>query len=174
MSVDGMDLIRAAYKELHLGGEYAEGKGRDSRERPVAEEGIPLRTALWVPVYNSKGARQDAAFDGLLSLFNNWNINLDFLRGLVGHGKQDNKLELFLWRCHRCNDLRALARVNTLWKLVITDAMSRLSGKASELDDWSLVRVLPCRRMHRPRRRAVPVVSWRGYANVAPARAGGL
>ena len=136
MSVDGMDLIRAAYKELHPGGEYAKGKGRESdlwRKKVYP-------SALWVPVYNSKGSRQDAAFDGSLSLFNNWNMNLDFLRGLVGHGKQDNKLELFLWRCHRCNDLRALARVNTLWKLVITDAMRWLSGKASELDDWSLVR----------------------------------
>ena len=29
MSVDAMDLIRAAYKELHPGGAYAKGKGRE-------------------------------------------------------------------------------------------------------------------------------------------------
>ena len=28
-SVDGMDLIRAIFKELHGGGEYAKGKGRE-------------------------------------------------------------------------------------------------------------------------------------------------
>jgi hypothetical protein len=53
--------------------------------------------------------------------------------------KADNKLELFLWRMHKCNQMRALARVNTLWKLIITDAMRWLSGKANELKDWSLV-----------------------------------
>ena len=135
MSVDGMDLIRGAYKELHPGGEYAKGKGRESKV--WVEKVYP--SSMWVPIYNSKGSRQDAVFDGSLSLFANWNINLDFLHGLVKVPRADNKLELFLWRCHRCNDLRALARVNTLWKLVITDAMRWLSGKANELKDWSLV-----------------------------------
>ena len=135
MSVDGMDLIRSAYKELHPGGAYAKGKGRESQ----AWRKQVYPSAMWVPIYNAKGSRQDAAFDGSMSLFANWNINLHFLHGLVKVPRADNKLELFLWRCHRCNDLRALARVNTLWKLVLTDAMRWLSGSASELNDWSLV-----------------------------------
>ena len=138
MSVDGMDLIRAIYKELHPGGMYAKGKGREGKA--WREKVHP--SAMWIPIYNAKGSRQDAAFDGSLSLFNNWNVSLDFLNGLV-HGKKgddSNKLELFLWRVHRCNQMRALARVNTLWKLVLTDAMRWLSGSAEKLKDWSVVR----------------------------------
>ena len=135
MSVDGMDLINAAFKELHPGGQYAKGKGREAkawREQMHA-------SAMWVPVYNASGNRQDAAFDGSMSLYMNWKLNLDFLHGLVNVPRADNKLELFLWRIHRCNQMHALVRVNTLWKLVIMDAMRWLSGKAHELDKWSLV-----------------------------------
>ena len=96
-------------------------------------------SAMWVPVYNASGNRQDAAFDGSMSLYMNWKLNLDFLHGLVNVPRADNKLELFLWRIHRCNQMHALVRVNTLWKLVIMDAMRWLSGKAHELDKWSLV-----------------------------------
>ena len=127
--------MRAAYKELHPGGQYAKGKGREAD----AWRKLIYPSSLWVPIYNAKGSRQDAAFDGSMSLFANWNMNLDFLHTLVNVPKGDNKLELFLWRLHRCNQMRALARVNTLWKLTITDAMRWLSGRAKALKDWSLV-----------------------------------
>ena len=90
-----MDLIRGSYKELHPGGEYAKGKGRESKA--WREEVYP--SALWVPIYNAKGNRQDAAFDGSMSLFANWNIKyLEFLNGLVNVPRAENILEKFLWR----------------------------------------------------------------------------
>ena len=135
MSVDGMDLIIASFKELHPGGQYAKGKGREAK----AWREKMHSSAMWVPVYNASGNRQDAAFDGSMSLYMNWKLNLDFLHGLVNVPRADNKLELFLWRVHRCNQMHALVRVNTLWKLVITDAMRWLSGKAHVLKEWSLV-----------------------------------
>ena len=86
--------MRAAYKELHPGGQYAKGKGREAD----AWRKLIYPSSLWVPIYNAKGSRQDAAFDGSMSLFANWNMNLDFLHTLVNVPKGDNKLELFLWR----------------------------------------------------------------------------
>ena len=135
MSVDCNDLIYSCWKELHPGGAYAKGKGRESKA--WREKVYP--SAMFIPIYNAHGGRQDAAFDGSHSLFVNWDINTDFLNGLVNVPRADNKLELFLWRLHGCNEMRAYARVNTLWKLNITDAMRWLSGKADELKDWSLV-----------------------------------
>ena len=135
MSVDGMDLIRAIYKELHPGQEYAKGKGREffawlMKQHP---------TAMYVPFENAKGSRQDMAFDGALPIFANRIIALDFLHGLVNVPRADNQLEKFLWRVLRCNEMTALLRANTLIKLVITDAMRWLTGKAHKLEDWSIV-----------------------------------
>lgn len=49
MSVDGMDLIRAIFKELHKGGEYAKGKGREFmawlKEHFPAEMFMPFERA---------------------------------------------------------------------------------------------------------------------------------
>ena len=135
MSVDCNDLIYSCWKELHPGGAYEKGKGREGQawRKQVHPK------ALYIPVYNAHGGRQDKAFDGSHSLFANWDINTEFLNGLVNVPRADNKLELFLWRLHHSNEMRAYARVNTLWKLNITDAMRWLSGKAEELQNWSLV-----------------------------------
>jgi hypothetical protein len=50
MSVDAMDLIRAAYKELHPGGAYAKGKGREflawSKEHFPKDMWMPMWRAL--------------------------------------------------------------------------------------------------------------------------------
>ena len=64
---------------------------------------------------------------------------LDFLNGLVNVPKANNTLEKFLWRTLRSNEMVGLLRVCTLFKLVLTDAMRWLTGKAKKLDDWSIV-----------------------------------
>ena len=53
--------------------------------------------------------------------------------------KANNLLEKFLWRALRSNEMVALLRVCTLFKLVIFDAMRWLTGKAHKLNDWSIV-----------------------------------
>ena len=135
MSVDGMQLIRAIYKEMHPGGEYAKGKGREFKAWVEKHFG----SAMWVPFANAAGSRQDMALDGALPIFANRKIALEFLHGLVNVPRADNVLEKFLWRLLRCNEITALLRVCTLWKLIVTDPMRWLTGKAAELKDWSLV-----------------------------------
>ena len=135
MSVDGMDLIRAIWKEMHPGQQYAKGKGREFHA--WVRKHYP--SAMFVPFENAKGSRQDMAFDGALAIFANRQMALDFLHGLVNVPRADNTLEKFLWRVMRCNEMTALLRVCTLFKLVITDSMRWLTGKALMLDDWSIV-----------------------------------
>ncbi|MDC0525801.1 hypothetical protein OAO87_02285 [bacterium] len=130
-----MDLIRAAFKEMHKGGQYAKGKGRECHAW-VAKE---YPSDMWVPFENASGSRQDMAFDGALPIFANRVMMLDFLNGLVNVPKANNTLEKFLWRTLRSNEMVGLLRVCTLFKLVLTDPMRWLTGKAHKLEDWSIV-----------------------------------
>ena len=135
MSVDGMDLIRAVFKEMHKGGQYAKGKGREC----FAWVAKHHASAMWAAFENASGSRQDMAFDGALPIFANRIMMLDFLNGLVNVPKANNTLEKFLWRTLRSNEMTALLRVCTLFKLVVTDPMRWLTGKAKKLEDWSIV-----------------------------------
>ena len=136
MSVDGMDLIRAIYKEIHPSGEYAKGKGREFEAWRKARHAADM----WMPVEHAAGSRQDMAFDGAVPLFVNRKIILDFLHGLVAVPGSDNTLEKFLWTVLRSNEITALLRVCTLWREIISAPMRWLTGKASSaLADWSNV-----------------------------------
>jgi len=135
MSADGMDLIRAACKELHPNGEYAKGKGRESkawREKLKSSE-------LWLPLENASGSRMDMSFDGAVPLYMDRQIILEFLHGLVDIPGADNILEKFLWRTLSCNEMTALLRVCTLFQLIATEPLRWLTGKSSTLEDWSMV-----------------------------------
>ena len=135
-SVDGMDLIRAIFKELHGGGEYAKGKGREFESwRKLNHPSV-----MWLPFERALGSRMDLGFDGCVPIFFNRTIILEFLNQLLVPGA-DNKLETFLWRALSCNEMVAhLVRVCTLFKIVISEPMRWLSGKASKsLTDWSMV-----------------------------------
>ena len=135
MSVDVMDLIRAIFKELHAGGEYAKGKGREfsawlKKHHP---------SALFLPFERAHGSRQDLAFDGAVPIFMNRRIILEFIRGLLVPGAT-NSLEKFIWRVLSCNEMVATLRVCTLFALLISQPMRWLAGSASQLTDWSIVR----------------------------------
>ena len=134
MSVDGMDLIRAIYKEMHPGQEYAKGKGREA----LAWVKKMFPSAMWVPFTNAKGSRQDIAFDASLPIYANKAIAAEFLNGLVNVPKANNLLEKFLWRVLRCNEMTALMRTNTLWKLIVTEPMRWLTSESTRLTNWSL------------------------------------
>ena len=107
-----MDLIRAAWKEMHLGCEYGHSKGRECNVWRIVHH----PSAMWLPIANAKGSRMDMAFDGAVPLFVNRRIILDFLNGLVNVPKANNVLEKMLWRTFRCNEFTALLRVCTLWQ----------------------------------------------------------
>ena len=136
MSVDGMDLIRAVFKELHVEGEYAKGKQREFdawRKRNHA-------SAAWMPFERANGSRQDLAFDGAVPIFADRKLVLEFLHGIVSVPTHDNKLEKFLWHVLSCNEMTALLRTSTLVKLLLSEPWRWLCGKASKLQDWSAVK----------------------------------
>ena len=137
MSVDAMESIRAACKELHPEGEYAKGKGRESevtRKRDHPSD-------LWLPIFNAVGnSRMDAVFDGSVALYMDRLIILEFLHPLVhGPAAKDNILEKFLWRVLESTEMVGLLRVCTLWQTLLTEPLRWLSGKSTTLDDWSMV-----------------------------------
>ena len=72
-------------------------------------------------------------------IFANRKLMAEFLNQLVNApGTGENRLEKFLWRLLRCNEMTALARVSTLYKYVISEPMRWLTGKASKsLTNWS-------------------------------------
>ena len=137
MSVDCMDLIRAASKELHPNGEYAKGKGRESEATRKRDH----PSDLWLPIFNAAGTRMDGTFDGAVPLYMNRVLILEFLHPLVhGPAAKDNMLEKFLWRVLSCTEMVALTRVCTLWQTLLTEPLRWLTGKASKtLDNWSMV-----------------------------------
>lgn len=135
MSVDGMDLIRAVFKELHASGEYAKGKGREFHKWcNVHHASFPL-----LPFERVAGSRQDLAFDGAVAIFWNRRIIIEFLHGLVHVPKASNILEKFLSSVLRCNEITALLRVCTVFKFVLSEPMRWLAGKGSSLPGWSIV-----------------------------------
>jgi hypothetical protein len=136
MSVDGMDLIRAACKELHPNGEYAKGKGREAKA--TREKNHP--SDLWLPIFNASGTRMDACFDGAVPLYMDRVLALEFLHPLVnGPSSKDNLLEKFLWRVLSCTEMVGLLRACTLWQTIVTEPLRWLSGKSGILDDWSMI-----------------------------------
>ena len=137
MSVDPMDAIRSACKELHPEGEYAKGKGREAEA--TRKRNHP--SDLWLPIFNGVGnSRMDAVFDGAVPLFMNRLIILEFLHPLVhGPAAKDNILEKFLWRVLESTEMVGLLRVCTLWQTLLTEPLRWLSGKSPTLDEWSMV-----------------------------------
>ena len=133
MSVDVIDGIRGAYKELHPGGVYAKGKGPEAKAYREKEEA----SDLWVKIERAEGGRMDLVFDGSVPLFWNKIAILKFISGLMVPGA-DNQLEKYLARFFSCNQVTAALRVNTLFKYIFSEPMRWLSGKAHELEGWSL------------------------------------
>ena len=110
MSVDPMESIRAACKELHPDGEYAKGKGRESEATRKRDH----PSDLWLPIFNAVGnSRMDAVFDGAVPLYMDRLIILSFIHPLVhGPDSKDNILEKFLWRTLESTEMVGLLRTS--------------------------------------------------------------
>ena len=94
-------MIRAIFNEFHAGGEYAKGKQREFE----AWRKKKYPAAMWLPFERAAGSRQDLAFDGALPIFLNRLIVVEFLQELVTVPNADNKLEKFIWRVLKCNQV---------------------------------------------------------------------
>lgn len=137
MSTDGMQLIRAIYKEMHPTGEYYKGKGREFESWRRANH----PSALWVPIENAHGSRQDLSFDGMLPIFANRPILARFLRQMLTPGDASNILEQYLWAVLNSLEMVALIRACTLIDLLISRPLRWLAGKSSELHNWSIYKM---------------------------------
>lgn len=98
---------------------------------------------MYLKLERAEGGRQDLAFDGALPLFINRVMFLEFLRELVLVPDHQNILEDYLWVVLRSNEMTALLRVCALFDLLISRPMRWLSGKGSELSDWSIYKMGP-------------------------------
>eukprot|EP00966_Prymnesium_polylepis_P334526 7389899-Prymnesium_polylepis.1 len=78
VSLEGIDWIRAAYKEFHGGGEYAKGKGREF----IAWLHEHHADAFFMPFENTHGTRMDISFDGMVPIFANRKLMAEFLHQL--------------------------------------------------------------------------------------------
>ena len=129
MSVDCCDLLRAVYKEIHASGKYAKGKGCEFE----AWRKKHYPNALWIPVVRVEGTRQDIAFDGAMPIYMGRKIIIQFLMHVMAEstGKQhDNVLENFLMHVLQCNEMTAMLRAFTLFKLCL------LYTSPSPRDGW--------------------------------------
>ena len=94
-------MIRAIFNEFHAGGEYAKGKQREFE----AWRKQKYPAAMWLPFERAAGSRQDLAFDGAMPIFLNRLIVVEFLQELVTVPNADNRLEKFIWRVLKCNQV---------------------------------------------------------------------
>ena len=137
MSTDAMQLIRAVFKEMHPEGDYAKGKGREFWD--WLEKNCP--SDLFIRLERAGGGRQDLAFDGMLPIFVDRPILAKFLREHVFVPGHSNVLESFLWAVLSSQEAVALIRALTLVDLLISRPMRWLSGKSSQLKDWSIYKM---------------------------------
>ena len=137
IEVEGNAVIRQAFKQLHHGGEYCKGRGREFEVNRKKKR----QDSLFIPFERAMGSRQDLKFDGCVPLFWNRMIILDFVRGYVDCPKSENQLDKSLYTLLRCNEFVALLRVNTLWKYVFSEPFRWLAGKTSKLKGWSLFKM---------------------------------
>ena len=62
---------------------------------------------MWLPFERAAGSRQDLSFDGAVPIFLNRLIVVEFLQELVTVPGADNRLEKFIWRMLKCNQVIA-------------------------------------------------------------------
>ena len=79
IEVDGGNVIRGVFRQLHHGGEYCKGRGREFEVNRKKTN----KSSLFIPFERAMGSRQDLKFDGCVPLFWNRLIILEFLNGYI-------------------------------------------------------------------------------------------
>lgn len=133
MSTDFSQLLRASFKEFHHSHRYYKGSGRSYtfwlRETYGAAFTIHLERA--------DGGRQDLEFDAAIPLYINRKYFVEFLHERVFQKGHANILEDFLYVTFRSVQFVAMARANAIVDLLISRPLRWLSGKSSDLPNWS-------------------------------------
>lgn len=133
MSTDFSQLLRASFKEFHHSCRYYKGQGRSYsvwlRETHPTDFTIHLERA--------DGGRQDLDYDAAVPLYVNRKYFIQFLHERVFLQKHSNILEDFLYVTFSCMQYVAMTRANALVDVLISRPLRWLSGKSSELEQWS-------------------------------------
>jgi hypothetical protein len=122
------------YKEFHHEGEYAKGDGKAFTFWLQTHHG----GAFFMPFERAAAGRQDLAFDGAVPVFANHVLCCTYLRDKVFTPGHKNVLEDFLWHSLSCVEMLALARVFTLFDLLLSVPLRWLCGSSAQLTDWSV------------------------------------
>jgi len=134
MTTNGMQLIRAVYKHLHPGGDYAKGNGVEFDSWRLED----CKSVMFMRLERAAGGRQDLEFDGSLPIFVNRPVLLQYLAPRCLAPGHENVLESFLWSVLSSVEMGALLRVNTLFDLLLSRPMRFLCGSSAQLTDWSI------------------------------------
>lgn len=155
MSTDYSQLLRATYKEFHHGCRYYKGKGRAYQAWLLEKH----PTAFVIHVERADGGRQerhrpepklstsgsqtalhrlqDLDFDAAIPIYVDRKYFVEYLHELVFGPDHANILEDFLYVTHRSLQFVAATRANAIIDLLISRPMRWLTGKSSELTNWS-------------------------------------
>lgn len=134
MSTEFSQLLRAAFKEFHHSCRYYKGQGRAFNV--WLRDTYPTDFSLHLE--RADGGRQDLDYDAAVPLYIDRRYFVEYLHHervfMKGH---KNILEDFLYVTFRSLQYVAAARANAIIDVLISRPMRWLSGKSSQLHDWS-------------------------------------
>ena len=133
MTTDYSQLLRAAYKEFHVGNRYYKGKGREFQV--WLENTYPK--AFIMCLERAEGGRQDLDYDAAIPLYVMRPYIVEFLHTIVYGADHSNILEDFLYVSFKSTEFIAMTRANALIDLLVSRPMRWLSGNAYKLDNFS-------------------------------------
>jgi hypothetical protein len=133
ITTDYSQLLRAAYKEFHIGNRYYKGKGREFWV--WLSENYPKAFILLFE--RAEGGRQDLDYDAAIPLYVMRPYMVEFLHTLVYGADHSNILEDFLYLSFRSVEYIAMTRANALIDLLISRPLRWLAGNAYLLDNFS-------------------------------------
>lgn len=133
MNTNFDQLLRAAFKEFHHSCRYYKGQGRSFNV--WLRETHP--TGFCIHLERADGGRQDLDYDAALPLYVDRPFFVEFLHDRVFEPQHKNILEDFLYVTFRSTQYIAMIRANALVDILISRPLRWLSGKSSELVNWS-------------------------------------
>ena len=133
MTTDFDAVLRADYKELHHGGRYHKGKGKEFAE--AMRDAHPK--AFMMLFERAEGGRQDLDYDASVPMYVNVLFVIAWLHPRVFSKSHSNTLEDFIYVTHCAMEYVAMMRANAAIDLLIARPWRWLAGNGSKLVNWS-------------------------------------
>lgn len=133
MTTEFSQLLRASFKEFHHACRYYKGQGRSYSVWLL--ETYP--SSFSIHLERADGGRQDLDYDAAVPMYVNRKYFVEFLHNRVFEKKHSNILEDFLYVTFRSLQYVAMVRANAIIDVLISRPLRWLSGKSSQLQNWS-------------------------------------